>query len=87
MIGAYRPTMQMTMIDNRVEFVQLRNWIEGESIIYNSFSERGAGEYGYKIMILRRTSVAYSRVVEARQIALLLRSSATSDIAERSMQH
>ena len=49
----------MTMIDNRVEFVQLRNWIEGESIIYNSFSERGAGEYGHKIMILRRTTVAY----------------------------
>ncbi len=47
------------MINNRVEFVQLRQWIEGESNIYKSFSERGAGEYGYKLMTLRQTTVAY----------------------------
>ena len=47
------------MINNRVEFVQLRQWTEGESIIYKSFSEQGAGEYGYKLMTLRQTTVAY----------------------------
>jgi len=49
----------MMMINNRVEFVQLRQWIEGDLNIYRSFSERGAGEYGYKLMTLRQTTVAY----------------------------
>jgi hypothetical protein len=44
MIEATGPSQMTMMINNRVEFVQLRQWIEGESDIIKSFSERGAGE-------------------------------------------
>jgi hypothetical protein len=53
MIGATGPSQMM------LAHVQLRQWIERESNFYKSISERGAGEYGYKLMTLRQTTVAY----------------------------
>ena len=51
--------MMMMIGNNRVAHVQLRQWIEGETNITKNFSERGAGEFGYKLMTLRQTTVAY----------------------------
>jgi hypothetical protein len=53
MIGATGPSQMM------MTHVQLRQWIEGESNVYKSYSERGVGEYGYKLMTLRQTTVIY----------------------------
>jgi hypothetical protein len=77
MMMATEPS-QMMMMNNRVAaHVQLRKWIEGESNMYKNCFERGAGEYGYKLMILRRTTVAYG----IAELLKLTRSRCSSGLA------